>query len=156
MQEMMGDRLERLFSECDKHVLRMNSAKAKLAAVLPLTSIGYSALTEDEIEHIDQFLFRFAKLQDAIGQRLFKSILLFLQEDVEGVPFVDILSKLEKLHLIESSTQWQMLREVRNEIAHQYDDAPELAAQALNTIFDSKVLLESIYLGLKEAYLNRK
>ncbi len=153
---MMGDRLERLFSECDKHVLRMNSAKAKLAAVLPLTSIGYSALTEDEIEHIDQFLFRFAKLQDAIGQRLFKSILLFLQEDVEGVPFVDILSKLEKLHLIESSTQWQMLREVRNEIAHQYDDAPELAAQALNTIFDSKVLLESIYLGLKEAYLNRK
>lgn len=153
---MMRDRLERLFSECDKHVLRMNSAKAKLAAVLPLTSIGYSALTEDEIEHIDQFLFRFAKLQDAIGQRLFKSILLFLQEDVEGVPFVDILSKLEKLHLIESSTQWQMLREVRNEIAHQYDDAPELAAQALNTIFDSKVLLESIYLGLKEAYLNRK
>lgn len=153
---MMRERLERLFSECDKHVLRMNSAKAKLAAVLPLTSVGYSALTEDEIEHIDQFLFRFAKLQDAIGQRLFKSILLFLQEDVEGVPFVDILSKLEKLHLIESSAQWQMLREVRNEIAHQYDDAPELAAQALNAIFDSKTLLESVYLGLKEAYFSRK
>lgn len=152
----MRERLERLFSECDKHVLRMNSAKAKLAAVLPLSSVGYSALTEDEIEHIDQFLFRFAKLQDAIGQRLFKSILLFLQEDVEGVPFVDILSKLEKLNLIESSAQWQMLREVRNEIAHQYDDAPDLVAQALNAIFDSKTLLESVYLGLKEAYFSRK
>ncbi|MFT6404806.1 MAG: hypothetical protein ACJA2U_001159 [Marinomonas primoryensis] len=45
----MQERLERLFSECDKHVLRMNSAKAKLATVLPLTSVGYSALTEDEI-----------------------------------------------------------------------------------------------------------
>lgn len=95
-------------------------------------------------------------MQDAIGQRLFKAILLFLQEDVEGLPFVDVLSKLEKLSLIESSAQWQMLREVRNEIAHQYDDAPELAAQALNAIFDSKALLESIYLGLKEGYFRRK
>ncbi len=71
----------------------------------------YLLLGEDDIEHIDQFLFRFSKLQDAIGQRFFKTILMFLQEDVQGIPFIDILNKLEKLKLIQSCEQWHRLRE---------------------------------------------
>jgi hypothetical protein len=53
-------------------------------------------LSDDEVEHVDQFLFRFAKLQDAIGQKLFKTILLFLREDIEEKPFIDILNLKEK------------------------------------------------------------
>ncbi len=63
---------------------------------MPLDRQKYEQLTEDEIEHIDQFLFRFAKLQDAMGQKLFKNIMLFLDEEIENKPFIDILNRMEK------------------------------------------------------------
>jgi len=72
------DRLEKIFYECAKHLERMNSASKKMANFMPIDEQKYIALTEDEIEHIDQFLFRFSKLQDRMGQKLFKAMLVFL------------------------------------------------------------------------------
>ena len=155
MSALITEKLARLLSECDKHLLRMNSAKAKAEPFLPLTIERFESLSEDEVEHIDQFLFRFAKLQDAIGQRLFKLILSFLQEDIDALPFIDILNRLEKLQLIESAQQWQHLREVRNEIAHQYEDQPQQATAALNAIFSISSQLEDIYQRLKQVYSER-
>jgi len=74
---------------------------------------------------------------------------------VEALPFIDILNKLEKLELIASAEKWQELREIRNVIAHEYDDSPELAAQALNAIFASHQDLIDIYIGLKNVYDKR-
>ncbi|NCN44056.1 MAG: hypothetical protein CO158_02400 [Piscirickettsiaceae bacterium CG_4_9_14_3_um_filter_43_564] len=105
---------------------------------------------------MDQFLFRFAKLQDAIGQRFFKAILELLEEDVEGLPFIDLLNKLEKLNLIHSTAQWQSLREIRNAVSHEYDDSPELMAQVLNAVFMARIELFQIYAKLKETYQSRK
>ena len=70
MQRVVEEKIERLIQECDKHVLRINSAAGKLQNTMPLTADRYEQLTEEQIEHFDQFLFRFAKLQDALGQRL--------------------------------------------------------------------------------------
>ncbi len=137
--------LDKTFTECDIHLLRMNSAYRKIAEKLPFTAQSYFDLDDDEIEHIDQFLFRFSKLQDAIGQRLFKKVLLALKEDIETMAFIDILNRLEKLQIIDSSNQWELLRELRNSIAHHYDNDPLEMSQALNIIFESKTILESIY-----------
>lgn len=156
MASIIDQKLERLITECDKHQYRIESALSKIQDKLPLTASAYQALTDDDVEHIDQYLFRFSKLQDAIGQRFFKAILLFLQEDIEAMPFIDILNRLEKLRLIESSEQWQRLREIRNAIAHEYNDSPELATQALNACFESKEILFAIYQNLKITYLNTK
>ena len=65
-------KLQKIINECDKHILRMNSAYKKIVASLPLDAESYTKLNEDEVEHIDQYLFRFAQLQDAIGKRFFK------------------------------------------------------------------------------------
>jgi hypothetical protein len=67
-------------NECDKHLMRLNHAEAKMVLFMPLNADSYLTLSEDEIEHIDQFLFRFAKLQDTIGEKLIISILEYLQE----------------------------------------------------------------------------
>ena len=67
---------------------------------MPLDASKYVALSEDEIEHIDQYLFRFAKLQDTIGKRLFKAIFSSLEEDVEDLPFIDLLNRLEKIEYL--------------------------------------------------------
>lgn len=78
---MIDLRLSKLFIECDKHLQRLNHAVTKMAVFMPLDASRYLQLNDDEIEHIDQFLFRFAKLQDAIGEKLFIAMLDFLKEE---------------------------------------------------------------------------
>lgn len=77
MPDLAETKMKKLIVECDKHQYRINSAYSKIACKLPLTEQSYTHLTDEDIEHIDQFVFRFSKLQDAIGQRLFKSMLVF-------------------------------------------------------------------------------
>ncbi|MGC9386856.1 MAG: hypothetical protein ACP5D0_07920 [Hydrogenovibrio sp.] len=156
MQNINKLKIDKYITECDKHQKRINSAYHKIANKLPLNAQSYQNLTEDDIEHIDQFLFRYAKLQDAIGQRLFKTLLNYLEEETEGLPFIDILNKLEKLNLIESVEQWQTLREIRNAISHEYDDNPQLMAHTLNTVFQSKDQLLRIYQNLTHEYQKRQ
>lgn len=156
MPDLAEIKIKRLIKECEKHQYRINSAYSKIAYKLPLTEQSYTQLTDEDVEHIDQFIFRFSKLQDAIGQRLFKAMLIFLEEDVETLPFIDILNRLEKLRLIESAEQWKQLREIRNAIAHEYDDSPQLMAQVLNTVFDARIELFAIYDKFKKAYQSRQ
>ena len=42
------------------------------------------------------------------------------------------LQRLERIGIIPSAEQWRELRIARNTIAHEYPDAPELKAAALN------------------------
>jgi len=156
MSNINEQKLERLFIECDTHQARMMSAHQKIQHKLPLQPASYLQLNEENITYIDQFLFRYAKLQDAIGERLFKGMLILLQEEVEHVPFLDILNKLEKLNLIASAEKWQELREIRNAISHEYDDSPELMVQVLNATFLSTEVLIDTYDGLKDAYQKRQ
>jgi hypothetical protein len=122
---------------------------------MPLNADRYLALSEDEIEHIDQFLFRFAKLQDTIGEKLFVSILEFLQEEnPKSKPFIDILNRLEQLESLEEKNNWLELRKIRNNIAHQYEDEPKQASEAINAIYHAKPMLETIYHGLKKPYIS--
>jgi uncharacterized protein YutE (UPF0331/DUF86 family) len=55
-----------------------------------------------------------------------------LEEDISGKSFIDILNKLEKLGFLESAEKWKQIREIRNAIAHDYPDNPDLVATNLN------------------------
>ena len=148
-------KLQKIINECDKHILRMNSAYKKIVASLPLDAESYTKLNEDEVEHIDQYLFRFAKLQDAIGKRFFKVIFVSLEEDIEDISFIDLLNRLEKLNILDSAEQWLELRKIRNVLSHTYEDEPEEMSIAINDIFDKKEAIEKIYKQLI-AYNNLK
>ena len=154
---MTDPRIEKLIVECDKHLKRINSAYLKMSVFMPLDARKYEQLTDDEIEHIDQFLFRFAKLQDAMGEKLFMLILEFLKEEhTRAKPFIDILNRLEQLGLLDDKNVWLELRKTRNNIAHQYDDEPQQAAEALNAIYAAKPILEKIYTSLKASYVDTR
>jgi hypothetical protein len=149
-------RLKKVISECDKHLKRINSAYLKMSMFMPLDASRYQQLSDDEIEHIDQFLYRFAKLQDAMGEKLFLLILEFLKEEnTTNKPFIDILNRLEQLDLLENKNVWLELRKIRNNIAHQYEDEPQQVAEALNAIYAVKPILEEIYITLKTSYNSR-
>ncbi|MCX7100559.1 MAG: hypothetical protein NTX38_03460 [Methylobacter sp.] len=153
---MIDSRIEKIITECDKHLKRINSACLKMSLFMPLDATKYQQLSEDQIEHIDKFLFRFAKLQDAMGEKLFILLLEFLKEEnPKNKPFIDILNRLEQLSLLEDKNDWLELRKIRNNISHQYEDEPQQAAEALNSIYVSKIILEKIYTSLKASYRER-
>lgn len=147
-------RLNTILKECEKHLSRMNSAFKKINSSLPLDENKYINLSEDEIEHIDQFLYRFTKLQDAIGERLFKAVLTRVGEETYKMTFIDIFNRLEQLEIIEDYDKWQELREIRNELAHEYEDEPKENAKRLNKIFQMKEILVSYFIKI-ENYLNK-
>lgn len=154
--DIIREKLEKIFYECDKHILRINSASAKMKLYMPLDKNKYLNLTDDEIESIDQFLFRFSKLQDAIGEKLFKTILLYLEEKIENKPFIDILNRLEKLELLNDVAVWRELRDDRNELAHNYEDDPEETSAVINKLYAKKNVLFDIYQQIKSYYLKNK
>jgi len=149
------EKLIKIFNECDKHIIRINSSSSKMKLNMPLNKNKYLNLLDDEVEYIDQFLFRFSKLQDAIGEKLFKTILLYLEENIENKPFIDILNRLEKLELLENIDVWRELREDRNNLAHNYDDDPEETSEVINKLYDKRKVLINIYQQIKNFYNNK-
>jgi len=146
------EKLKKIFNECDKHIIRINSSSTKMKTNMPLDANKYIKLRDEEVEYIDQFLFRFSKLQDAIGEKLFKTILLYLEEKIENKPFIDILNRLEKLELLDDTIIWKELRVYRNELAHNYDDDPEETSEVINKLYNKKDLLINIYNKIKSYY----
>jgi hypothetical protein len=129
-------------------------ASEDLKDLMPLTKESYISLNKDSVQVLDQFLFRFSKLQDAIGRKLFKKILILKEDDVlvvESMPFLDILNTFEKLSVLETKT-WQRLRDIRNELAYNYDEETEEMAEVLNEIHRQKDALFDILNNLQNYY----
>lgn len=139
-------------AECAKHSKRMLCAYNKVISIFPLDVNKYRILTDDEIEHIDQMVYRFSKLQDSIGERLFKSVLMFLEEDIKNKPFLDILNRLEQLELLPSKEEWLRLRKLRNELSHEYSNEDEENVAALNMLFDEIKTINGILLGIRNYF----
>jgi Nucleotidyltransferase substrate binding protein like. len=90
-------------------------------------------------------LYRFSKLQDSIGQKLFKAVLDYKKEETSNKSFIDIMNKLEQLEYIQDIEGWFKLRDIRNQLSHEYEDDLEELVTIINKIFISKDLLESYY-----------
>ncbi|MBC8323342.1 MAG: hypothetical protein H8E70_07225 [Candidatus Marinimicrobia bacterium] len=112
---------------------------------MPMDSNRFENLSETEVQIIDQFIFRFMKLQDSMGEKLFRALLIFLDENIEQKPFIDILNRLEKLEIIDDVESWKRLRDIRNELSHQYEDDSEDMSIAINKVYQEKETIETIY-----------
>ncbi len=78
----------------------------------------------------DQIIYRFTKLQDAMGERLVPATLEWLQEPCEAWPMRDRLDRLEKVGFLDAES-WLQWRDVRNRLAHECPGAAELRYEAL-------------------------
>ncbi len=138
-------RLEKIINECKKHKMRLNEASVDMKSFMPLDIEKYDSLTKDQIRIIDQFLFRFSKLQDSVGNKLFKTILLVLGEDLNDMAFIDIFNRLEKLNLVNDIESWFELRQIRNDLSHNYEDDKDELCEILNNIYSKKDQLFSYF-----------
>ncbi len=103
---------------------------------------------------LDPYLYRFYKLQDAIGEKLFKLLLNRFEDNSETLSFIDILNKLKKIGIISSADEWKVLRQLKNDLAHEYEDDPDEVAGLHNLVFSKKPIIEDIYKKLK-GYVER-
>ena len=116
---------------CKRHADRLEWAMSQLAHKFPLSSDIVKNLNDTELA----FSTCFAKLQDAMGAKLFPAILELTQEHGSYPAFLDQLNRLEKIGAIDSADRWLVLREMRNAFSHDYPDDPALQAAILNKAY---------------------
>lgn len=122
--------------ECRKHIKKITIAKQHLSTYMPLTAECYSNLNDIDMSFVDQLIFRFSKLQDTLGEKIFPSVLTLSEEDVKRKTFIDILNRLEELDIIKKN-EWLKLRETRNEIAHEYSLNTEELVESITNVFNA-------------------
>ena len=149
MRKDIRDSFNKKIYECGKHIEKLNYAKEYLKEIMPLTIQTYQTIDKIQSSFIDQLNFRFSKLQDTIGESILKGILILSQENIEKMTFLDILNRLDKLEILEKS-RWLELREVRNEIAHEYSFNQDEVVDNINMIYEKSDELILVYKKLSE------
>ncbi len=107
------------------------------------------------VKVVDTFIYRFIKLQDYMGNKLFKTFLNIIGEYQDYMSLLDILDKLEKLRIIESSQEWISLRKLRNKLTHEYPDELEEIKEELKIAVEFVPLIENT-LNKIENYLKKR
>ena len=143
MKDIQNTFIEKLH-ECNQHKNRLLSAKKHLQEYIPIDKSRYAQFNDIDMGFVDQMIFRFSKLQDTMGEKLFPSLLELMGEEVKSKPFIDRLNRIEELGILYKN-EWMNLRKDRNEIAHEYSFNQDEVIDGINLIFNSAEKLISIY-----------
>lgn len=74
---------------------------------------------EEELETIEALCSRFARLSDMLLQKAFRFIDIYELYDPD-ISVLDRIQNAERRHLIGSAEEFKYIRQLRNEIAHNY------------------------------------
>ena len=97
------------------------------------------------------------KLQDVISVQVFRRFALeVLHEPVESLPIIDILNLLERYGYLSSAMRWQEIREVRNQITHEYRLDPDELIITLEIAFGMVSEMSQILDQIKQRYRKRE
>jgi hypothetical protein len=149
------DKLNEAVLLCTIHSERMSFAREKIKMHFPLNRERYIRLQPEELSFFDQLIFRFSKMQDSMGGKLFPAILENLGEEISGLPFIDRLAKLEELSVIPSADDWLLLRETRNIVTHEYPFITDEVIQGLNLLNEHYNLIMEIWKQVEKFISNR-
>ena len=134
---------EKLF-EASLHKKRLQNARKKLKFIMPLDINKYNEIDDIFVSIIDQMLFRFTKLQDTLGEKVFPMILELQAEPVKKMSFIDRLNRLEEYEIL-NKDEWIALRDDRNEITHEYSYNEEDVIDNINFIYQKSEILVKIF-----------
>ena len=139
--------LEKRFEKLSKHYEALKDYKLLIDQILLNKNIYeqfiFNTLKPEEKAILDAYLKRFSSIQDFLGAKIFSLLL-----DVAGInssKMSEVLYYIEKEEIIDSLENWIELREVRNELEHDYPEELEAALMDLKFCIDSFEKLESYY-----------
>jgi hypothetical protein len=82
-------------------------------------------------ERVEAFVGRFGRLQDTLGDKLLPQLLFALGERPASA--IDNFDLAERLGFLNSVDEWMAMRNLRNQMIHEYIEDPVLLANALQT-----------------------
>ncbi len=93
--------------------------------------ISIDQLTDAQLERLEALAARFARLSDILIQKLFRAVDAI--ELVDEGTILDRLSRMEKRAVIQSAAEWRHIRELRNQVAHDYvvENLPQFYAEII-------------------------
>ena len=109
--------LQQHMALCQGHAEALQDALQDMQA-RALNVDDYTHLNKDDRRLLDQFAYRYTRLQDDMGTKLVPAVLKALGEDVAPLSALDRFARLEQLGWLASADEWQTLRQIRNQFAH--------------------------------------
>lgn len=135
------------FDKLAKHYEALKDYKILIDKLLSEKNIYdqfvFNSLQAQEKAILDAYLKRFSSIQDYLGSKIFALLL-----DVAGInssKMSEVLYYIEKEEIIDSLENWIELREIRNELEHDYPEELEEALVDLKFCIDSFERIESYY-----------
>ncbi len=108
----------------------------------------------EKVKTMDTFIYRFIKLQDMMGEKLFKVFLDEIGEYKESMSLLDMLDKLEKFGILDDATRWMEYRKLRNKLTHEYPNNEQEVLEGITLAMEAfgeiEGVLEKIELYRKE------
>lgn len=135
MNDNLSERLRFLKRVIEREINHLRYSSDSVFAS-PFTEEKAAKLGENEAlaEKVEAYTSRFCRLQDTTGDKLLPLWLRALGERTGAV--ADNLDRAEKLGLLDSADKWLEIRQIRNQMIHEYIESPQVLADALNTAHD--------------------
>lgn len=135
MNDNLSERLRFLKRVVEREIHHLTYSSGNVFA-LPFTTELAAELGENEAlaEKVEAYTSRFCRLQDTTGDKLLPLWLRALGEKTGAV--ADNLDRAEKLDVLDSADKWLEIRQIRNQMIHEYIESPQVLADALNTAYD--------------------
>lgn len=141
--------LKKRLQKLEKHYTALKEYKVLIDDLLKEKNIydqfTFNTLPPTQRAILDAYLKRFSSIQDFLGAKIFALLL-----DVAGInssKMSEVLYYIEKEEIIDSLDNWIELREVRNELKHDYPQELEEALEDLKFCIDNYEKIESYYLN---------
>jgi len=150
---MTQKRLNLYFQEAQKHIDLIEESLDVLKDTLPIKN--YEELTQLQRFALNALIFRFSKLQDIIGAKIFRNYLEYSGYNTVEKSFFDILKEIEKENIVDIDT-WDELRELRNKIAHEYPEEVDEMLESVNLFIEKASLLTQISKILEQKFYEIK
>ena len=101
------------------------------ASAFTLAQVSQLEADPDLAERVEAFVGRFGRLQDTVGDKLLPLLLVVLGERTAAA--IDNLDRAERLGLIGSADEWMTMRNLRNQMVHEYVEDPVVLISALQS-----------------------
>jgi len=138
-RKLLSDHLKETVLDLDKAIVALDYSYNKCCDIGKKTEYDL-----EEQESFEALTSRFARATDILTQKALKTLFALLQENVKTK--IDAANLAEKLELVENADVLLNIRELRNQIAHEY------TRQQLNTLFmdtlryipDLKIIVQNL------------
>lgn len=135
------ERLRFLRRVIDKEIKHLEYAdKQVFNGLLTYETVENLDNTPELAMKVEAFVSRFCRLQDTLGDKLLPALLKVLGEPDRAL--LINLEKAEKYGWLGSSEQWIALRQLRNQMIHEYIEDTQTLFDALSTAHIHKTVLE--------------